>query len=129
MEGAAMRALSIRQPWAWLICAGFKDVENRTWPTNFRGRIYIHAGQRFDSDGFQWLRINRPKALPEVQFCALGAIIGEVDIVDCVRASASPWFEGPYGFVLRNPVLYHEPIPMRGRLGLFEVGEVLHESI
>ena len=36
--------LSIRQPYAWLIVNGFKPVENRTWPTRFRGRILIHAG-------------------------------------------------------------------------------------
>ena len=34
-----------------------------------------------------------------------GAIIGEVDIVDCVTKSTSPWFEGPFGFVLRNHLL------------------------
>ena len=50
-----------------------------------------------------------------------GAIIGEVDIVDCVTQSDSPWFEGPYGLVLANPTLYDQPIPYKGRLGLFEV--------
>ena len=39
-----MKALSIKQPWAWLICAGYKDIENRDWSTKFRGRIYVHAG-------------------------------------------------------------------------------------
>ena len=38
-----MKALSIKQPWASLIAHGIKDIENRTWKTNFRGRIYIHA--------------------------------------------------------------------------------------
>src|SRR3954453_23306276 len=42
-----MRALTIRQPWAALIMAGSKDVENRVWPTSFRGRLAIHAGLRF----------------------------------------------------------------------------------
>lgn len=37
-------ALSIRQPWAWLIVNGHKDIENRDWPTNFRGRLLVHAG-------------------------------------------------------------------------------------
>ena len=37
-------ALSIRQPWAWLIVNGYKDIENRDWPTVFRGRMLIHAG-------------------------------------------------------------------------------------
>lgn len=46
-----MKALSIRQPWAWLIVAGYKDIENRSWPTNFRGRVYIHASRKFDEVG------------------------------------------------------------------------------
>ena len=49
-----------------------------------------------------------------------GALIGEVDIVDCVTRSESPWFVGRYGFVLKNPVLYDKPVPCRGALGFFE---------
>jgi hypothetical protein len=118
-----MKALSIRQPWSYLICAGYKDIENRTWPTKFRGRVYIHAGKRFDRNALTrgmiaditWLSLLHPS-----KFVASGAVIGEVDIVDCVTESESPWFTGPYGFVLRNPVLYEQAIPCRGRLGLFE---------
>ena len=39
-------ALSIRQPWAWLIVNGYKDIENRDWPTKFRGRMLVHAPRR-----------------------------------------------------------------------------------
>jgi ASCH domain-containing protein len=39
-----MPALSIRQPWAWAICAGCKDVENRSWNTKHRGPFVVHAG-------------------------------------------------------------------------------------
>jgi len=123
-----MKALSIRQPWAHLICAGLKDIENRTWPTAYRGRIYVHAGQRFDFEGWNYLCLHAKllRGIDIDQWAALAlyppsGIVGEVDIVDCVRASESPWFEGPFGFVLRNPVPYPKPIPMRGRLGLFEV--------
>lgn len=38
-----MKALSIRQPWAWLIVNGHKDIENRSWPTRFRGKFLVHA--------------------------------------------------------------------------------------
>ena len=46
-----MKALSIRQPWAWLICRGFKDIENRNWKLpaygfSPPGRVYVHAGKR-----------------------------------------------------------------------------------
>lgn len=105
-----MKALSIRQPWSYLICTGVKDVENRTWRTAFRGRIYVHAGQRVDRQRVDW----------PLGHLARGAIIGEVDIVDCVTESESPWYTGPFGFVLRNPQLYDVPIPYKGALGFFK---------
>ncbi|NBF09766.1 ASCH domain-containing protein [Pseudomonas sp. Fl4BN1] len=40
-----MKALSIRQPWAWLIIHGGKDVENRSWHTKYRGRFLVHASK------------------------------------------------------------------------------------
>ncbi len=50
------------------------------------------------------------------------SIFNEVDIVDCVTESKSPWFiTGNYGFVLANPKLYQKPIPYKGMLGFFEV--------
>jgi len=112
-------ALSIQQPWAWLIVNGYKDVENRTWPTKFRGRIQVHAGKRFDYAGWEWVRLN----FPEIPFPPRGAfqtggLVGCVEIVDCVQRMDSPWFCGPYGFVLEHGC----PLPFvscRGRLGFF----------
>lgn len=122
-----MKALSIRQPWAWLIVAGYKDIENRRWSTGFRGRIYIHASKKFDKDGLAAIISGRMNVSQSVQdtlshktHWERGAIIGEVDVVDCVTQSSSPWFTGPYGFVLKNPVLYDRPISCKGKLGLFE---------
>jgi len=47
-KGAILPALSIWQPWAWLIANGYKDIENRTWWTKFRGPFLIHASKRMD---------------------------------------------------------------------------------
>lgn len=126
-----MKALSIRQPWAWLICVGHKDIDNRDWPTKFRGRIYVHAGKEFDGESYIHMS-DFPDNYDPIAVEAmhekihlisrspyLGAIIGEVDIVGCVSDSKSPWFTGPYGFVLANPVLYEKPIPCKGRLRFF----------
>ena len=114
-----MKALSIRQPWANLILRAGKDIENRTWPTSFRGRIYVHAGKSVDWDvDHMDTRGHRFEVkVPE----ETGAILGEVDIVDCVTESDSKWFDGPYGFVLENAVAYGTPIPYKGQLGLFDV--------
>jgi hypothetical protein len=38
-----IKCLSIKNPYSYLICVGLKDVENRTWTTKYRGRLYIHS--------------------------------------------------------------------------------------
>jgi len=131
-----MLALSIRQPWAWLICKGFKNIENREWPIRgkkFPFRVYIHAGLTPDKEalsqaGWLWLKQRlTAEAYRDIyghiwrDFLTFGSIIGEVDITGCVTESKSPWFEGKYGFTLAYPVAYDNPIPMRGQLGFFKV--------
>ena len=121
-----MRALSIRQPWAWLVVNGYKDIENRTWSTEFRGRVYVHAGQRMEPDDYPEQRehIGRAGIVVPARL-ARGAIVGEVTITDCLSVSNSPWFCGPYGFLLEDPVAYEQPVPYRGQLGFFAVDENL----
>jgi len=119
-----MRALSIRQPWAWLVVNGYKDIENRTWSTEFRGRVYVHAGQRMEPDDYPEQRehIGRAGIVVPARL-ARGAIVGEVTITGCLSDSDSPWFCGPYGFLLEDPVAYKHPVPYRGQLGFFAVDE------
>lgn len=129
-----MKALSIRQPWAWLILHAGKDIENRTWSTRLRGRVLIHAAQGMTRKEYDevveaiWVTTRCNGALPpEYEQLQRGGIIGSVEIVDCVPASDSPWFFGPYGFKLANP----QPlpfVPMKGKLGFFEVDESLLNS-
>ena len=111
-----MKALSIKQPWADWILFKDKDIENRTWklPEGMKGEcIYIHAGKKVDLEvADQSDYADKPERL--------GAIVGEVYIIDCVTESESEWFEGPYGFVLARPYEYKFPIPCRGMLGFFE---------
>lgn len=142
-----MKAISIRQPWAWLIlrpcltdpisraaaiAAGeIKLIENRDWPTKVRGRVLVHAAKGMTHAEYEsvkdFLQMLREKgiyiALPEFSDFDRGGIVGSVEIVDCVSASASPWFFGKFGFVLRDsqPMPF---IPMNGRLGFFEVDGV-----
>jgi hypothetical protein len=132
-----MKALSIMQPWAWLICAGYKDIENRNWfigrkvasgMVDFKlklpARIYVHAGKNLDDVGLEMLldeqRLPGFDKIPMVEDLKYGAIIGEATITGCVEKSDSPWFVGKYGFVLSQPTLYNRPIPCRGALGFFE---------
>lgn len=120
-----MLCLSIRQPWAEMILRFGKDVENRTWPTNVRGRVLIHAAKGMTADewadawGYAEGVLGRELPTPHTMQVPRGGIVGAVEIVDCVRRSDSPWFMGPCGFVLRDP----RPlpfIPYKGALGFFK---------
>lgn len=124
-------ALAIKQPWASLIIHAGKDIENRTWPTKMRGRVLIHASKKIDAAEIaaaneliheRLIKIPHTCALKGIalQDYPAGGIIGIAEIVDCVTESDSPWFVGPYGFVLANP----RPLPYfacRGALGFFGV--------
>lgn len=123
-----MKAITIKQPWASLICEGIKDVENRTWKTNYRGRVLIHAsgshGKRFKVD----LTDDQMKSAFSIiakrcmfENFPFGAIIGSVEIVDCVRDHASVWAEkGVWNWVLANAVLFPESIPCKGKLSFWD---------
>lgn len=123
MTPTPIYALSIRQPWAWLIVNGYKDIENRNWKTYFRGSIYIHAGKGMTANEYEICRltvkdINPEIILPPPKDLPRGGIVGIAEITNCVSGSQSPWFFGEYGFVLRNA----RPLPFRecrGELGLF----------
>ena len=114
-----MKALSLTEPMAWAIFHG-KDVENRTWPTKFRGRVMIHASKKLDLVHYDWIAQNENRLgcqLPQPEDLVHGAIIGEVDIIDCVRGHSSRWaMEGQYQFVLANAVEYEKPIPCKGTI-------------
>lgn len=126
-----MLALTIRQPWAWLILHGGKDIENRSWPTKVRGRILVHAAKGMTHEEWEraWTFADGSGASPKAVEAGLtrdnvlrGGIVGSVEIVDCVRASSSRWFMGDVGFVLRDP----QPlpfVPIKGQLGFFDVPE------
>lgn len=116
-----MKVISIRQPWASLIVAGIKDIENRSWVTQYRGKVLVHAAQKVDKKGMELVRkMGLPQAMIESMTNEyVGGIIGEVEIVDCVKHSDSQWFEGPYGFVLKN-AKERKFLPMKGKLGIFE---------
>jgi hypothetical protein len=104
-----MKSISIRQPWAWLIVNGFKNIENRTRRTNFRGEILVHASG-FRPKEKAWNSFQAAFGtglfgdfkLPDMDKIDFGGIVGKTEIVDCISKSDSQWFEGPYGYVLKN---------------------------
>ncbi|MVX37252.1 ASCH domain-containing protein [Myroides sp. LoEW2-1] len=119
------KALSVKQPWAELIALGIKDIENRTWKTKFRGRVYIHASKVKDtSSRLSKEREDATNCIEEFKL-DLGCIIGEVDIVDCVQNSSSIWAdkgEYVYHWKLANAVFYDKPIEeVKGKLGIWNI--------
>ena len=124
-------ALSIRQPWAWAIIHAGKDIENRQWRTSQRGPICIHAAKGMTKaeceDALDFMdAIHGRNTFKAFERAAAfrdndqrGGIIGTAMLIDCVIDSDSPWFEGRFGFVLRDvqPV---EFIPCKGALGFFD---------
>ena len=122
-----MKALSLKQPWATLIVTGIKLIENRTWVSNYRGPLLIHASKTWDENGARWVMHNfgELKGFIRSSNHIKGSIIGKVKMIDCVSESNSKWFFGPYGFVFTEPIEFYEPTPYRGQLGIFDVPDEL----
>lgn len=143
-----MKCLSVRQPWAWAIVSGAKDVENRTWRPSPRllkagDSFLIHAGKKFDLPGYRWILANHAalglsmEAIPSRDEFTLGAIVGAAIFGGTVADDSashprtapavlnSPWFFGPVGWLITEALDMAEPIPCKGRLGLFDFEEAM----
>ena len=139
-----MRILTVRQPWAWAIIHGGKDVENRVrnLAGDYRGPVAIHAGLAIDKEAYEsgvlGVAANRFDA-PSLAKMPCGAIIGVVDLTDVHHSDrcgtthytndhydsdehtfCSQWAEelDVYHLALANPRALATPIPFKGALGL-----------
>ncbi len=135
-----MKALTISQPYASLIADGSKWVENRTWLTNYRGPLAIHAGK-----GSRYLNRHVLKSYPTgvvIAICRLHACIDvadfrvaivrtcqqHVDYLQSLRCRLDLLYEfldhehteGPVGWILTDVRKLPEPIPAVGKQGLWE---------
>jgi hypothetical protein len=127
-----MKVLTVKQPWAYLICSGIKDIENRSWklPEKYKGeRVLIHASAKADDiklaiDG--QATVEEIQLLSALNYCdeneLYSVIIGSVEIVDCVINHPSVWAEkGVYNWVLANTILFEKPIlNVKGKLGFWD---------
>jgi hypothetical protein len=120
-------ALSIRQPWAWAVIYGGKDIENRSWRSDnpgikFRGPFCVHpAGgmTRAEYEAAAALMASIGVACPPPADLLRGGIIGVATVADIVTQSASAWFSGPRGLVIADPRPV-EFIGVGGQLGFFK---------
>lgn len=139
-----MKAITVRQPWAWAIMQAGKNVENRSRNIvgSYRGPLVIHAAQRLDPDALNECAARSGHSVSSLIGTLLynpmgeqGAALGIVDLIDshesweCASLEECPdharhcsrWAEGNgRHLVLSNPRPFAEPIPYKGRLGLWE---------
>ncbi len=120
-----MKALSLMQPMAWAMFHG-KDTENRGRRFSHRGQLLIHASKNFNMEHYRWIVENDNRLvtfIPE-HFSPVfvrGAIIGIVNVIDCVENHGSRWFTGPHALVVNDAREFAKPIPYRGYPGIFNV--------
>lgn len=141
-----MKAITLWQPWASLIVAGTKMIETRSWNTNIRGRVAVHAAQKRDGYSLQLMdtpefqeglkaydTIGRGKTWIVDINNTFGCIVGTVEIIDSwpieeligtgydtpKERAFGDWREGRWGWILQKPVLFEKPIPAKGAQGFW----------
>lgn len=141
-----MKCLSVIQPWASLIVVGAKRFETRSWCTSHRGLLAIHAARKFPEPAHE-LCLEEPfrSILAGMNVKSwfdlpVGAVIGTVRVVDCVRTSAESRFSerdralgdfrgGRWAWELADAVAWPKPIRMAGRRGVYELPDFESLSI
>jgi hypothetical protein len=143
-------ALSLRQPWAWMVVHGGKLIENRRWSTNFRGEFFIHAAKgmtrREYEDAVAFAEVVDPAlVVPRFENLDRGCIMGRARLVNVLARCTPPLAEHTtlgapfddatcehrwhmprqFGFVLEDiePIT---PQPLSGALGFFHVPDTVH---
>lgn len=136
-------ALSLRQPWAWVVVHGGKNIENRKWPTKFRGPFLVHAAKGMTRDEYEDAvdfahDVDPTIIVPEPKVLDRGGIVGVASVVGCIAPCCSqppslfstvsckhPWhMPGQFGFLLADvaPLPF---TPCRGMLGFFRVDDAV----
>lgn len=125
-----MKALTIKEPWASLIINNYKTYEFRSWKTNYRGKILIHAGLSLEKNELKYFEDYNLNY-------QCGNIIGEATITDCILVTKEfnkklldinnkvykNNHENLYAWKLENIVKHENPIPIKGKLGLWNYKE------
>lgn len=144
-----MKALTVRGPWASAIALGNKRVENRTWRPHadvIGQRIAIHAGRACDADAEYFVRyVEDHKTAADVlrharehRGCvvAVATVARVVKYADADTAILWPdvpgdprYFQGPLGWVLEDVVALAEPVPCKGRQGLWRLPEDVERAV
>lgn len=116
----SIAAVSVRAPWSWALCSGYKPLENRKQAPPLKGEparwLAVHAGLQTDPHAMRVLEQEIGVEIPMVTSAVVGAIL----VDGAVTESESPWFMGPVGWTVAACVLLASPIlGVKGSLGTF----------
>lgn len=131
-----MKVLSLTEPYATLIKEKKKWVETRSWKTNYRGILYIHASltkmKKIDAENKELM--NLIKDIP----LNYGHIICKCNLVDCVYMTedyvnnmklnhqefiCGTYETGRYAWILEDIEVLKHPIKVKGHLGIWNYEE------
>lgn len=135
--------LSVRQPWALALVLGHKPVENRRWSTTWletaRPRwVFIHASAQLArlTPHTRSALLSLWPGLPEDEHLTKGAVLGACEFTGCLDpnsrhlpASARDWATGPKCWMVSRSVSFVEPVPAKGRLGLWKPPEDVADAL
>ena len=129
-----MKVLSLTEPYATLIKNGIKTIETRSWKTNYRGRLYIHASSTTIPKDY---RENKElMSLVDINKLNYGNIICFCELTDCIEMTCNfieeirknrtecisgVYAPGRYAWILKDIVALDQPIPAKGHLGIWEL--------
>jgi hypothetical protein len=126
-----MKVISLLQPWAELVVCGAKTYETRSWHTNYKGTLLIHASGKFTREQHLLCEHEPFKSALTVEL-TFGAIIGMVEMGQCLKTSPlssfitePEWSFGDfrpnrYAWKFKNPQRLAFPMPARGQLSIWE---------
>lgn len=141
-----MKAITILQPWASLVATGKKRCETRSWETDYRGELLIHAGAKPYSQVEKTIPIGSRSRIQIAmrirmeydweEMVPTGVIVGMVNLVNCVQITKEirdlireqepaeydfgDFTPGRYAWVMTDPIWFKEPIPAKGKQRLWE---------
>jgi hypothetical protein len=123
-------AITLHRPWPYAVCHLGKPVENQGWrcPLPKGSFLAIHAGKKFDKVAVAWIKNKLGLVLPPDGDAHPEGIVAVARFMGNVTAHGSPWFTGPYGFVLQD-ITPRPVVPCRGALGFFDApADAPHDS-
>ena len=132
-----MKVITLIQPWATLVALGEKRIETRSWSTNFRGRIAMHAGKKVDrgvfeqpyySEVFQRYSITPDNIITSsiIATCMVGDVKRTEDLIDIIsnqELAFGNYEPNRYGWILEDRILRIPIGGVKGMLGIWNYND------